>query len=93
MDIKSNWGGIEFVRVPAGQFLKWCHSLYQPYPYKADNSHENENASGNRVLRGGSYLRHQMLARCACRIDLRFANILRGFRVAVAPPIPAIIKF
>ncbi|MDO9303602.1 MAG: SUMF1/EgtB/PvdO family nonheme iron enzyme, partial [Anaerolineales bacterium] len=49
---------------------EWCHSLYKPYPYKADDGREDEKADDAHVLRGGSFIYNGWLARCACRIIL-----------------------
>ncbi|HTP09936.1 MAG TPA: SUMF1/EgtB/PvdO family nonheme iron enzyme, partial [Anaerolineae bacterium] len=71
----------------AGNVREWCHTFYQPYPYKADDGREDESASGMRVLRGGSFYANQWYVRCACRNDsrpdLRFDYF--GFRVVIAP--------
>jgi len=71
----------------AGNVWEWCHSLYQPYPYKPDKSREDEAASGTRVLRGGSFVYDQGSTRCPFRLNdfpgTRHEYI--GFRVVVAP--------
>lgn len=71
----------------AGNVWEWCHSLYKPYPYKADDGRESETASGSRVLRGGSFFNNSEGARCAYRNrdvpgSLSFKY---GFRVAASP--------
>ncbi len=70
----------------AGNVWEWCHSLYKPYPYKADDGREDETASGGRVLRGGSF-NYRWNARCACRgnNDIALLNNNLGFRVCVSP--------
>jgi formylglycine-generating enzyme required for sulfatase activity len=71
----------------AGNVWEWCHSLYQPYPYKMDDGRESEEGAEARVLRGGSFDHDRRGVRCASRIgnhpDLR--NVDFGFRVVVSP--------
>jgi len=72
----------------AGNVWEWCHSLYRPYPYKADDGREDETASGDRVVRGGSFYFRRRGARCAFRRRLDPDYLLgrdRGFRVVVSP--------
>ncbi len=71
----------------AGNVWEWCHSLYQPYPYKTDDGREDESASGRRVLRGGSFSNSQWFARCAYRSDddPDIRSDALGFRVVVSP--------
>ncbi len=38
----------------AGNVWEWCHSLYEPYPYVAEDGQEDASAQGGRALRGGS---------------------------------------
>ncbi|NWG05950.1 MAG: SUMF1/EgtB/PvdO family nonheme iron enzyme [Chloroflexi bacterium] len=69
-----------------GNVWEWTHSLYEPYPYKADDGREDESASGSRVLRGGSFNNNSRNARGACRYrylpDSLYYGI--GFRVAAS---------
>ncbi len=71
----------------AGNVWEWCSSLYQPYPYEVDDGRENLEASGNRVLRGGSWRdTNPGWARCTYRTVHRPSNVIiivaLGFRVA-----------
>jgi formylglycine-generating enzyme required for sulfatase activity len=71
-----------------GNVFEWTHSLLKPYPYKANDGKEDEKATDAYVLRGGSFLNNERLARCAFRgverVD-RF-DFYIGFRVVVASP-------
>jgi len=65
-----------------GNVWEWTLSLKYSYPYQVNNGREDENYSGDRVVRGGD-------TRCACRVDNHIYNSLDivGFRVVVAPHI------
>jgi formylglycine-generating enzyme required for sulfatase activity len=71
----------------AGNVWEWTHSLMKEYPYKDNDGRENENASGSRVQRGGSFFYYEGGARCASRIDRSFIILVRGvgFRVVASP--------
>jgi formylglycine-generating enzyme required for sulfatase activity len=73
----------------AGNVSEWTRSLYQYYPYDPNDGREDPEASGSRVLRGGSGNINRRSLRCACR-DILFGNLSRdvGFRV-VFPGSPA----
>jgi formylglycine-generating enzyme required for sulfatase activity len=70
----------------AGNVWEWTHSEYKAYPYNAKDGRENEK-SGIRVLRGGSFYNYHWDCRCAYR-DRSFPFDLYsgyGFRVVVSP--------
>jgi formylglycine-generating enzyme required for sulfatase activity len=72
----------------AGNVWEWISSLYQSYPYKADDGRENLDATGYRVLRGGSWGDTPRLARVAFRSlgdDFGSLGSDRGFRLARVP--------
>ena len=71
----------------AGNVWEWCHSLYQPYPYREDDGRENPESGSARVLRGGSYGSDPGLVRCACRFigTPDYGSAYVGFRVARGP--------
>lgn len=70
----------------AGNVWEWTHSLKKGYPYKANDGREDEKASGNRALRGGSFDDDEGDARGASRdVDLYSRDVLYGFRVAASP--------
>ena len=79
----SPYGAADMV----GNMWEWCHSLYKPYPYKANDGREKESGTDVRVVRGGSWYDFQRFARAASRRrvgpDLRFDY--QGFRLVVAP--------
>ncbi|MBT3389541.1 MAG: SUMF1/EgtB/PvdO family nonheme iron enzyme [Chloroflexi bacterium] len=68
----------------AGNVWEWVSSLYEGYPYDAEDGRENMDAGDKRVLRGGSWFNHGNLLRVAYRgsnvPSLR--NYLIGFRCA-----------
>jgi formylglycine-generating enzyme required for sulfatase activity len=71
----------------AGNVYEWCQSLYEPYPYQADDGREDIHAIGHRVLRGGAFWDDAASVRCAFRLrglpGRRIHN--PGFRVARGP--------
>ena len=73
----------------AGNVLEWCHSLYGPYPYRANDGRESESGTDLRVLRGGAFNYYNRRVRCACRSayvpDVWSIDV--GFRVVVASPL------
>lgn len=68
-----------------GNVWEWTANLYRPYPYRAGDGREALEATGWRVLRGGSWHNDLTIVRCAARLDgdfLFFNNV--GFRCAVS---------
>jgi formylglycine-generating enzyme required for sulfatase activity len=70
-----------------GNVWEWTHTLFKDYPYLVEDGRESEQASGIRVLRGGSFLDDRGLARCAYRDWSDPFNRIeyRGFRVVASP--------
>jgi formylglycine-generating enzyme required for sulfatase activity len=69
----------------AGNVSEWTRSLFRPYPYSATDGREDENASGERVTRGGSWFKPPIRSRCAARglSDPTFSDTDLGFRVVL----------
>jgi len=72
----------------AGNVWEWVNSLYKPYPFDAGDGREDVNASGPRVLRGGSWYDYEHYLRSALRYysaaDLTL-NVI-GFRCSRSLP-------
>lgn len=74
----------------AGNVWEWCSSLYQPYPYRANDEREDSQAKGDRVVRGGAFTDDRETVRCASR-RRRLPNSrdsATGFRVVRDSPAP-----
>lgn len=68
-----------------GNVWECTSSLFRPYPYDANDGRESQEASGWRVLRGGSWRNDLDLARCTARLDWDFLfNNNVGFRCVVS---------
>ena len=69
----------------AGTVWEWTHSLFKPYPYFAGDGRENEQDSGERVVRGGAFNNFTSFMRCSVRAssDPARSYTSRGFRVCV----------
>ena len=72
----------------AGNVWEWCQSKKDAYPYSSEDGREELEGDAGRVVRGGSWLNYQDVARCACRSvgppDYRYD--IFGFRVVVVSP-------
>lgn len=92
----SSWFTHKFSHFDDNEFnpWEWTHSLYKPYPYKADDGREDEWSSGARVLRGGDFDEEERWARSWPRIgrDPHDDSYRRSFRVVLAPAISEVIK-
>ena len=68
----------------AGNVAEWCSTVFQSYPYRADDGREDLQASKPRVLRGGSWGDDRDYVHNMCRIGNAPNNrsFYYGFRVA-----------
>ena len=73
-----------------GNVWEWCHSLFRPYPYNAEDGRENAEADDMHVLRGGAFCFDAKDVRCASRhwhYPL-YWHLSVGFRLVLAPGFP-----
>jgi formylglycine-generating enzyme required for sulfatase activity len=61
-----------------GNTWDWTSSLYQPYPYQAEDGREDAAASARRVVRGGSWFDAGNLSRARFRV-----HYVPAFRIDV----------
>jgi formylglycine-generating enzyme required for sulfatase activity len=80
---KSYYGAYDM----AGNAWEWVSSLYKPYPYDASDGREDMNSPDSRVLRGGSWLGNDDLARSANRYggNPTGSDGIIGFRCSRSP--------
>ena len=71
----------------SGNVWEWTRSIYQSYPYVANDGREDLKSRETRVLRGGAFYNSERYVRCACRDRSSPGNRhrLTGFRVVVVP--------
>jgi formylglycine-generating enzyme required for sulfatase activity len=71
----------------AGNVAEWTSSLYKPYPYDPSDGREDPEASGERILRGGSWAQTKGKALSALRLPVAPDYFDReiGFRCAITP--------
>ena len=70
----------------SGSVWEWTSSQYRPYPYQAGDGREDAQASGYRVVRGGSWYFSRWFARCAYRYRFVPTSVLNdlGFRMVLS---------
>ena len=72
----------------AGNVWEWCHSIFKPYPYKADDGREKESGSELRVVRGGAWIVDRSARARGVSPQATLPALVTdfiGFRVVVAP--------
>jgi formylglycine-generating enzyme required for sulfatase activity len=69
----------------AGNVWEWTSSLHAPYPFDPDDGRQDLQASGDRALRGGSWVSREVDVRCSARgrMDPLELDADVGFRVVV----------
>jgi formylglycine-generating enzyme required for sulfatase activity/tetratricopeptide (TPR) repeat protein len=77
---RNPWGLYDM----AGNVGEWTSSLYLAYPYRSNDGRENLQATGNRVIRGGSWNTNVTVLRAASRDGNTpsFCAFSVGFRCA-----------
>ncbi|HUW96090.1 MAG TPA: SUMF1/EgtB/PvdO family nonheme iron enzyme [Anaerolineae bacterium] len=70
----------------AGNVYEWTSTEFKEYPYDSDDGREDPQATGPRVIRGGSFLLNRNAAYCAARAPAGpgARSVSAGFRVAVS---------
>jgi formylglycine-generating enzyme required for sulfatase activity len=61
----------------SGNVYTWTSSIYQPYPYRANDGREDVNRGEPRVVRGGSWSLDQNLARASFGLNLPDRSLQR----------------
>lgn len=89
-DVTSRPNGSSWVdaRHLSGNAWEWCSSIYQSYPYQADDGREELNrTNARRMLRGGSWFDVHLNMRAAFRVSNNPLNCRDniGFRVVHIP--------
>ncbi len=71
----------------SGNVWEWTRSLYDKYPYRAEDGRENVQSDQRRVLRGGAFNANEDDLRGAVRFHYspNYGNNDFGFRVCVSP--------
>lgn len=76
----ASWcGAVDMV----GNVFEWCSTVLRPYPYSASDGREDAEATGPRVLRGGSANTTSEMARATFRCPPGSQTSLTGFRPVV----------
>lgn len=75
------WG----LRDMHGNVAEWTRTAYAPYPYRENDGRNDRAASGNRVVRGGSWFDRPFRARAGFRLPYRAYEPVYnvGFRVII----------
>jgi formylglycine-generating enzyme required for sulfatase activity len=66
-----------------GNVWEWTRSAYRPYPYAADDGRDEPAASGDKIIRGGSWYDRPKRCTSAFRLSYRpYQQVFNvGFRV------------
>jgi formylglycine-generating enzyme required for sulfatase activity len=70
-----------------GNVWEWTRSIFEDYPYRADDGREDLGSTSQRVLRGGAFFNIGGYLRCAYRdwYNPLYWDYYHGFRVMVFP--------